>query len=130
MCPESVFRIARNWSLIEKVAIRSQFSYITSSSNFVDVVLFPLSSLVTVPSFMSISLLVSVLWQFPFIMDWPEILESEIHAYEFFSISGDWRKLGIQERSVLYIKGLQKVIKHSFSTNLLTAQVSLCWETS
>ena len=124
MRPESVFRIARNWSLIEKMAIRSQFSYITSSSNSVDVVLFPLSTLVTVPSFMPISLIVPVLWQFPFIVDWPEIRKSEIHPYGFSSISGDWSKLGILQRSELYIKSLQKVIERSFSTNFLTTQVS------
>ena len=45
--------------------------------NFFGFVLFVLSSLVTGPSFMSISLLVLELWQFLFIRNWPEIWKSE-----------------------------------------------------
>ena len=62
---------------------------------FFDVVLFLLSSLVTGPSFMSISSLVLELWQFSFIRDWPEIRKSEITPSEFCPISGDWDKLWI-----------------------------------
>ena len=51
------------------MTMKSQFADITSSSNFFDVVLFLLSSLVTGPSFMSISSLVLELWQFSFIRD-------------------------------------------------------------
>ena len=54
-----------------------------------------LSSLVTGPSFMSISSLVLELWQFSFIRDWPEIRKSEIPPSEFCPISGDWGKLWI-----------------------------------
>ena len=43
-----------------------QFFDMVSLSNFADVVIFLLSSLVTGPSFMSISSLVLELWQFPF----------------------------------------------------------------
>ena len=60
-----------------------------------DVVLFLLSSLVTGPSFMSLSSLFLELWQFSFIRDWPEIRKSEIPTSEFFPISGDWSKLWI-----------------------------------
>ena len=35
-------------------------------------------------------------WQFSFTKDWPEILKSEIFPPEFYPISGDWDKLGIQ----------------------------------
>ena len=73
----------------------SQFSDMTSTSIFFDVVLFLLSSLVTGPSFMSISLLVLELWQFSFIRDWPEIRKSEIPPSEFCPISGDWGELWI-----------------------------------
>ena len=52
-------------------------------------------SLVTGPSFMSISLLVLELWQFSFIRNWPEIRKSEIRRSEFFQISGEWGKLWI-----------------------------------
>ena len=65
----------------------------TSKSNLFDVVLFLFSSLVTGPSFMSISSLVLKLWQFSFIRDWPEIQKSEIPTSEFFPISGDWGEL-------------------------------------
>ena len=58
MRPESGFWIALNWPLIEKMTMTSQFADTTSSSIFFDVVLFLLSSLVTGPSFMSISSLV------------------------------------------------------------------------
>ena len=66
----------------------------TSTSIFFDV-LFLLSSLVTGPSFMSISSLVLELWQFSFMRDWPEIRKSEIPTSEFFPISGDWSELWI-----------------------------------
>ena len=64
-------------------------------SPFFDVVLFVLSSLVTDPSFISISSLVLELWQITFMRDWPEILKSEIPLYEFCSTSGNWGELGI-----------------------------------
>ena len=95
LCPESVLQIAPNWSKIRKMAMTSQFSDMTSTSNFFDVVLFHLSSLVTGPSFMSISSLILVLWQFSFIKDWPEIRKLEIPPSEFCPISGDWGKLWV-----------------------------------
>ena len=95
LCPESGLRTAPNWPKIRKMTMTSQFSDMTSTSNFFDVVLFLLSSLVTGPSFMSISSLVLELWQFSFITDWPEILNSEILPSEFCPISGDWDKLWI-----------------------------------
>ena len=73
----------------------SQFSGMTSSSNFFDVVLFLLSNLVTVPRFMSISALVLEIWQFSFIRDSPEIRMSEIPPSEFFPISGGRDELWI-----------------------------------
>ena len=95
LCPESGLRTAPNWPKIRKMTMTSQFSDMTSTSNFFDVVLFLLSSLVTGPSFMSISSLVLELWQFSFIRDWPEIRKSEILLSEFCPISGDWGELGI-----------------------------------
>ena len=95
LCPESGLRTAPNWQKIQKVAMTSQFSDMTSTSDFFDVVLFLLSSLVTGPSFMSISLLVLKPWQFSFIRDWPEIWKSEILPSELCQISGDWGELWI-----------------------------------
>ena len=95
LCPESGLRTAPNWPKIRKMAMMSQCFDMTSLSNFFDVVLFLLSSLVTSPSFMSISSLVLELWQFSFIRDWPEIWKSEIPPSEFCPISGDWVELWI-----------------------------------
>ena len=70
----------------------SQFANMTLSSIFFDVVLFLLSILVTGPCFM---LIPSLVLEFSFIRDWPEIRKSEICPSEFSLISGDWGKLGI-----------------------------------
>ena len=78
LCPESGFRTAPNWSEIRKMTMTSQFPDMTSTSNFFDVVLFLLSSLVTGRSFMSISSLVLELWPFSFIRDSADIRKSEI----------------------------------------------------
>ena len=69
MRPDSGFWIAPDWTQLGKMAMTSQFSDMTSSSNFFYAVLFLLSSLVTGTSFMSISSLVPELQQFPFISD-------------------------------------------------------------
>ena len=60
-------------------------------------------SLVTCPSFMSISSLVQELWQFPFIRDWPEYRKSEIPPSEFCPISGAWCELGIPNLARMYL---------------------------
>ena len=103
LCPESGLRIAPNWPKIRKMTMTSQFSDMTSSSNFFDVVLFLLSSLVTGPSFMSISSLVLELWQFSFIRDWPEIRKLEIPPSEFCTISGDWSEKGIPNLAWMFL---------------------------
>ena len=74
-----------------------------SSSNFFDAVSFPLSSLVTGPSFMSMSSLVLELWQFSFIRDWPEIWKSEIHPSELCPIYVDWSKLRIPNLARIFL---------------------------
>ena len=51
MHPESSFRISPNYPEIEKITMMSQFAGMTPSSNFFEVVLFLLPSLVTGPSF-------------------------------------------------------------------------------
>ena len=58
LCLESGLQTAPNWPKIRKMTMTSQFFDMTSTSNFFDVVLFLLPSLVTGPSFMSISSLV------------------------------------------------------------------------
>ena len=70
------------------------FFFLTFFFSF-DFFLILLSSLVSGPSFMSISSLVLELWQFSFIRDWPEIRKWEIPPPEFCPISGNWDKLWI-----------------------------------
>ena len=62
--------------------------------HFFDFALLLLSSLVTGPSFMSISSRFLELCQFYFLRDWPEIRKLEIPPSDFYRISGDWGKLG------------------------------------
>ena len=95
LCPESGLWTAPNWSKIWKLTMMSQFSEMTSTSNFFDVVLLFLLILVTGPTFMWISSLVPELWQFSFLRDWSEIRKSKISPPEFCPISGDWSKLWI-----------------------------------
>ena len=95
MPPKSGFRNAPNCCKLKKWQCRHNFPTWRHRQILFKVVLFLLSSLVTGPSFMSISSLVLELWQFSFIRDWPEIRKSEIPPSEFCPISGDWGKLGI-----------------------------------
>ena len=88
LCPESSLRTAPNWPKIRKMTMTSQFSDMTSTSNFFDVVLFLLSSLVTGPSFISISSLFLELWQFSFMTDCPE---SENRKYPVWVFPNIWR---------------------------------------
>ena len=103
LCPESGLRTASNWPKIWQMTMTSQFSDMTSWSNFYDIVLFLLSSLGTAPSFMSISWLVLELWQFSFIRDWPEIQKSQIRPSEFSPISGDWGELWIPNLARVFL---------------------------
>ena len=103
LCPESGLRTASNWPKIWQMTMTSQFSDMTSWSNFYDIVLFLLSSLGTAPSFMSISWLVLELWQSSFIRDWPEIQKSQIRPSEFSPISGDWGELWIPNLARVFL---------------------------
>ena len=86
----------------------SQFSNMTSSSNFVDVVFFLLSSLVTGPSFKSMS---SLILKYRIDNKFGN-RKSEIPLSEFCLASGDWDKL------VIYIdvsnEMLPNAAKYSF----------------
>ena len=68
---------------------RLQYAYMTSSSIWFGFTVLFLSSLITGPSFMSISRLVLELWNFSFIEDWKKIWRSEITPSDFFSIPRD-----------------------------------------
>ena len=89
----------RLWSKIGKMTVMSQFSDMTSSSSFFNVVSLLPSSLVTGSSFMSISSLVLELWQFSFIREWPEIQKLEIPPSKFWPIS----ELGMPNLTRLYL---------------------------
>ena len=93
----------------------------TLSSNFVDFVLFLLSSLVTGPSFMSISSL--VLEFFYFIRDWPEIPKLEIPLSEFCVISGDWGELGIPDLVEMYLIKCYWMLQNTRATTFTVSEL-------
>ena len=68
----------------------------TSSSIFFDVVLILLSSLVTGPRFLLISLVLELWYDMFFVRDGQEIRKSEITPSEFCLISADWASYGYQ----------------------------------
>ena len=70
---------------------------------FFDLASFLLSSLVTSPSFMSISWLVLELWQFSFIKDWPKIQKSKISSSEFCPRSRDWGGLVVPNLAQIFL---------------------------
>ena len=90
---------------------------------FFDVVLFLLRSLVTSPSFMSVSSLVLELWHFSFIRDWPEIWKSEIPHSEFCPISGDWGKLGIPNLAQMSLIKSYWILQNARVTAFTVSQI-------
>ena len=88
-------KLAKNHKNDKDVTISRHDVNVNFFCLFLPFALFLLSSLVTVPSFMSISSLVLELWQFFFIRDWPEIRKSETLPSEFCPKSEDWGKLWI-----------------------------------
>ena len=101
------------------MAITSRF---TITSGF-DVVLFSLSSLVTSPSFMSISSLVLELWQLFFIWDWPKIRKSQIPLPEFSPISGDWGKLETQNLARMSLMKCYWIIQNFWVTAFTSSEL-------
>ena len=73
------------------------------SSIFFDVIVFLLSNLVTGSSSIKMSLLVLELLDFSFIRDWPEIQKPEIPPSEPCQTYGDWFKLGIPNKSKMFL---------------------------
>ena len=90
MRPESGLQIAPKWPQIGKMAMTSQFSHMTTSSNFFNVVLFLLSSLVSGPSFMPISSHGSGVMTVSFYKGLTRNPEIGNTPSEFCPISGDW----------------------------------------
>ena len=108
----------------------SQFSDMTSlASSFDKWFLFLLSSLVTGPSFRSLSSMFLELWQFSFIRDWPEIRKLEIPPPEICQIFGNWDELGIpSSEGILLIKFywmLQNVRLTAFTVSKLLKENQL-----
>ena len=103
----------------------------TMASQFPDIVklfwryLFLLSSLVTGPSFMSISTLVLELRQFSFISDWPEIRKSETPTSEFFSISEEWGKLWIPHLARMSLIECYWMLQNSRVTAFTALELSM-----
>ena len=113
--PESGLRNAPNWPKIRKMTMTSQFTDMTSLSNFFEVVLFLLSSLVNGPSFISISSLVLELWQFYFVRNWPEIRKLEIPPSGFCPISGDGGELWIPNLKRISLIEYYLMLQHAKS---------------
>ena len=78
----------------EKITVTPQLSVMTSLSKFLDVVLFPLSGLVTGSSFITISWLFLVLWQFFFYRGLTRKPGMGNTTVWVFSRSGDCDELG------------------------------------
>ena len=95
MRPKSGFRFCSKLSINWKNHNDVTTCWNDVIATFFDVVLFLLVSLVTYPSFMTISLLVLELWRLSFMRYFPEIRKSEIFPDRFCPISGDWDELGI-----------------------------------
>ena len=93
-------RLAINWKTDNDITISQHYVGVS----FFDVGLFLLWSLVTGPSFMSISSLFLELRQFSLARDWPELRKSEIPPSEFHQIYGDWGKLIIPRFSTNFSK--------------------------
>ena len=86
------------------MTMATQLANMTLLSDFFDVVLFLLSSLVAGPSFMSILLLVLQLRKFSFIRDWTEIQKLELPPSNFCPISGDRGDSGIPILPQMFLK--------------------------
>ena len=112
-------KLALNWKNGNGVTIFQN----KSSSNFFDVVLFLLSSLVTRPSFMPISSLALELWSFPFIRDWPEIRKWEIPPSEICPMSGDWGELGIPNLARTSLTKCYWMLQNSRVTTLSVSEL-------
>ena len=89
---------------------------------FFNEVLFLLSSLVTDPSFTSISSLFLELWKFSFIRDWPQIWKLEIPAPGFCLISGDWGKLGILNLTRMSLIKYYRMLKNARVTDFTVSE--------
>ena len=131
LCPESGLRTAPNWPEIRTMTMMSQFFDMTSTSNFFDVALFLLSSLVTGRGFMSISSLALELWQFSFIKDWPEIRNLEIPPSEFCPISGYWDELWVPNLARMSLINCYWMLQNSrvtaFTVDELLRENQLGW---
>ena len=101
----------------------SLFADMDSSSKFFDLILLLFLSLVTGPSFMSISSLVLELWQFTFIRDWPEIWKSEIPPSELCPISGDWGQLGIPNIAQISLMNCYWVLQNARVTAFTVSEL-------
>ena len=97
---------------------------------YFDVFLFLLSSLITGPSFMSISSLVLELWHCLFIKDWPEIRKSEISPSEFCQISGIWSKQGIPNLARTFLLKCYWRLQNTRVTALMVCELLRYYATS
>ena len=99
------------------------WSDITPSSNIFDIAVFFFSSLVTGPSFKSVSLLVLELWQFSSIKGWLEIWKSKISLSEFCPIAGDWGKLVIPNLSRMSLMKCYWMLQNAWFTAFTVSEL-------
>ena len=79
--------------------------------------------LVTGPSFLPILWLILELWQFSFIMDWPEIWKSEPFLSMFCLMSGHWGKLGIPNLALMYLIKCYWLLQDSTFTTFTNSEL-------
>ena len=91
--------------------------------HFFDVVLFLLSILVTVPSFMSISSSFLELWKFSFLRDCPEIRKSKIPPSELCPISGDWEILRIPSLTWMSLIKCYRMLQNAMVTTFTVSEL-------
>ena len=99
----SAFGLLQSGNKLEKWQWHHNFMTWRHRQLFFELVLFLLSSLVTVPSFTSISSLVLELWQFSFIRVWQKIWKLEIHPSECCPISGEWGELEMPNLAQMFL---------------------------
>ena len=85
--------------------------------------MFFLSSLVTGPSFLSISSLVLELWQFSFISNWQEIRKLEVSPHEFWLISGDWGKLKIPNLAWMFLMKCYWMLQNTRAITFIVSEL-------
>ena len=106
------------------MAMTLQFINMTSLRKHFEIVLFILSSLVTSPSFMSISPLVMELWQF-FLKGIDQKSGNQKYPRLIFAQSADWGKLGITKLARISLTKWYWMLENARITSFM---LEIFWE--